>query len=62
MLHSWLDNTWCWHLGAVPRPYHSTVAREDKLDLEQCIVTSEAVVVYQNSIGISFFFSFFFFL
>lgn len=61
MLHRLLDNTWCWHLGAVSRMHHSTVAREYKLDLEQCIATSEAVAVYQNSIGIWFFFFSFFF-
>lgn len=54
--HSWLDNTWYWHLGAVLRMHHSAIARDDKLDLEQCMATFQAVVAYQNSIDISFFF------
>lgn len=55
MFHSWLNNTCYWHLGAVLIMHHNAVAREDKLDLEQCVATFKAVVAYQNSMDISFF-------
>lgn len=34
--------------------YHSAMAGEDKLDLEECTTTFKAVVAYQNSMDISF--------
>lgn len=44
LFHSWLGNTWYRHLGVVLNIPHSAIARESRLDLEQCMATSKAVV------------------
>lgn len=42
--HSWPGSIWYKHLGVVLNIPHSAIAREGRLDLEQCMATSKAVV------------------
>lgn len=44
LFHSWLGNTWYRPLGVILNIPHGAIARESRLDLEQWMATSKAVV------------------